>query len=97
MNSKLTIQFNSPEALNAAMTYLVNQTAPFRNSSVTPTVGLDVNTNEAYANTEQGPSQVTFPSETWANRAFEEITAKFNRPNNSTHDQPYIASRITNA
>ena len=97
MNSKLTIQFNSKEALNAAMTYLVNQTAVFRNSSVTPTVGLDVNTGESYVGTETGPHQVTFPSETWANRAFEELTAQFNLPNNSTHDKPYIASRITNA
>jgi len=31
---KLRIQFNNKAALNAAETYLINQNAPFRNSSI---------------------------------------------------------------
>ena len=42
----LTIRFNNKAALNAATTYLTNQTAPFRNSSVSITAGVDVNTGE---------------------------------------------------
>jgi hypothetical protein len=80
----LTIRFNNKAALNAAQTYLVNQTAPFRNSSVSNTVGVDVNTEEKFASDLEETFEVTLPTETWANRAERELTALFADPNNST-------------
>ena len=80
----LTIRFNNKAALNAATTYLVNQTAPFRNSSVSNTVGVDVNTEEKFASDLEETFEVTLPTETWANRAERELTALFADPNLST-------------
>ena len=80
----LTIRFNNKAALNAATTYLTNQTAPFRNSSVSNTVGLDVNTEEKFASTGEETFEVTLPTENWANRAERELTALFADPNLST-------------
>ena len=80
----LTIRFNNKAALNAATTYLTNQTAPFRNSSVSNTVGLDVNTEEKFASNLEETFEVTLPTETWANRAERELTALFSDPNLST-------------
>lgn len=80
----LTIRFNNKAALDAAQTYLVNQTAPFRNSSVSNTVGVDVNTEEKFASDLEETFEVTLPTETWANRAERELTALFADPNLST-------------
>jgi len=80
----LTIRFNNKAALNAATTYLVNQTAPFRNSSVSNTKGVDVNTEEKFASTGEETFEVTLPTETWANRAESELTTLFSDPNLST-------------
>lgn len=80
----LTIRFNNKAALNAATTYLVNQTAPFRNSSVSNTKGVDVNTEESFASTGEETFEVTLPTETWANRAERELTTLFADPNLST-------------
>ncbi len=80
----LTIRFNNKAALNAAKTYLVNQTAPFRNSSVSNTKGVDVNTEEKFASDLEETFEVTLPTETWANRAERELTALFADPNLST-------------
>ena len=80
----LTIRFNNKAALNAATTYLTNQTAPFRNSSVSNTVGVDVNTEEKFSSTGEETFEVTLPTETWANRAERELTALFSDPNLST-------------
>ena len=80
----LTIRFNNKAALNAAQTYLVNQTSPFRNSSVSNTVGVDVNTEEKFASDLEETFEVTLPTETWANRAERELTALFSDPNLST-------------
>lgn len=80
----LTIRFNNKAALDAAQTYLVNQTAPFRNSSVSNTVGVDVNTEEKFASDLEETFEVTLPTETWANRAERELTALFSDPNLST-------------
>ena len=80
----LTIRFNNKAALNAATTYLTNQTAPFRNSSVSNTVGVDVNTEEKFASNLEETFEVTLPTETWANRAERELTALFSDPNLST-------------
>ena len=80
----LTIRFNNKAALNAATTYLTNQTAPFRNSSVSNTAGLDVNTEEKFASTGEETFEVTLPTENWANRAERELTALFADPNLST-------------
>ena len=80
----LTIRFNNKAALNAATTYLTNQTAPFRNSSVSNTVGVDVNTEEKFASKGEETFEVTLATETWANRAERELTALFADPNLST-------------
>jgi hypothetical protein len=80
----LTIRFNNKAALNAAKTYLVNQTAPFRNSSVSVTAGVDVNTGEKVFEYPEETFEVTLPTETWANRAERELTALFADPNLST-------------
>ena len=80
----LTIRFNNKAALNAATTYLTNQTAPFRNSSVSNTVGVDVNTEEKFASDLEETLEVTLPTENWANRAERELTALFADPNLST-------------
>jgi len=80
----LTIRFNNKAALNAAQTYLVNQTAPFRNSSVSNTVGVDVNTEEKFASDLEETFEITLPTETWANRAERELTTLFADPNLST-------------
>ena len=81
---KLTIRFNNKAALNAATTYLVNQTAPFRNSSVSNTKGVDVNTEEKFASDLEETFEITLPTETWANRAERELTTLFADPNLST-------------
>ena len=80
----LTIRFNNKAALNAATTYLTNQTAPFRNSSVSITAGVDVNTGEKVFEHPEETFEVTLPTETWANRAERELTALFSDPNLST-------------
>lgn len=80
----LTIRFNNKAALDAAQTYLVNQTAPFRNSSVSNTVGVDVNTEESFVSKGEETFEVTLPTETWANRAERELTTLFSDPNLST-------------
>lgn len=80
----LTIRFNNKAALNAATTYLTNQTAPFRNSSVSNTVGVDVNTEEKFASKGEETFEVTLPTENWANRVERELTALFADPNLST-------------
>ncbi len=80
----LTIRFNNKAALDAAQTYLVNQTAPFRNSSVSVTAGVDVNTGEKVFEHPEETFEVTLPTETWANRAERELTALFADPNLST-------------
>ncbi len=80
----LTIRFNNKAALNAAQTYLVNQTAPFRNSSVSNTKGVDVNTEEKFASDLEETFEVTLATETWANRAERELTDLFSDPNLST-------------
>ena len=80
----LTIRFNNKAALNAAQTYLVNQTAPFRNSSVSNTKGVDVNTEEKFASDLEETFEITLPTETWANRAERELTTLFADPNLST-------------
>ena len=80
----LTIRFNNKAALKAAQTYLVNQTAPFRTSAVSNTVGVDVNTEEKFASDLKETFEVTFATETWANRAESELNALFSDPNLST-------------
>jgi len=80
----LTIRFNNKAALNAAKTYLVNQTAPFRNSSISVTAGVDVNTGEKVFEHPEETFEVTFATETWANRAESELTTFFSDPNLST-------------
>ena len=83
----LTIRFNNKAALNAAKTYLVNQTAPFRNSSTSPTKGVDVNTGEKFESRrhqDDNINAVTFATQKWADRAERELTALFADPNNST-------------
>ena len=80
----LTIRFNNKAALNAACTYLVNQTAPFRNSSISVTAGVDVNTGEKVFEHPEETFEVTFATETWANRAERELTTFFSDPNLST-------------
>lgn len=80
----LTIRFNNKAALNAATTYLTNQNAPFRNSSVSKTVGVDVNTEEAVFENHEPTYEVTLHTENWANRAERELTTLFADPNLST-------------
>jgi len=80
----LTIRFNNKAALNAACTYLVNQTAPFRNSSISITAGVDVNTGEKVFEHPEETFEVTFATETWANRAESELNTFFSDPNLST-------------
>jgi len=80
----LTIRFNNKAALNAACTYLVNQTAPFRNSSISVTAGVDVNTGEKVFEHPEETFEVTFATETWANRAESELNTFFSDPNLST-------------
>ncbi len=89
----LTLTFNSREAVECARTFLTNQNAPYRNSSVTQTVGLDVNTGEQYSNTPKETFTVTFSSQHWANRAETELRSYFNEPNRSTHSEPYVLTR----
>ena len=89
----LTLTFNSKETVECARTFLTNQNAPYRNSSVTPTVGLDVNRGEQYSNNPEETYSVTFSSQHWANRAETELLNYFNTPNKSTHDEPYVLHR----
>lgn len=89
----LTIKFNSKAAVECARTFLTNQNAPYRNSSVTQTVGLDVNVEEQYSNTPEETFEVTFFTQHWANRAEEELQTYFNTPNKSTHNEPYLLFR----
>ncbi len=88
----LTIRFNNKAALNAAQTYLVNQTAPFRNSSVSNTKGVDVNTGEKFASNLEETFEVTLPTQKWADRAERELIALFADPNNSTCGE-YVVHR----
>lgn len=83
----LTIRFNNKAALDAAKTYLVNQSAPFRNSSVSVTAGVDVNTGEKVFEHPKETFEVTLPTEVWANRAERELTALFSNPNLSTRGE----------
>ena len=80
----LTIRFNNKAALNAATTYLVNQNAPFRNSSVSVTAGVDVNTGEKVFEYPKETFEVTFATQRWADRAEGELTTLFADPNLST-------------
>ena len=89
----LTLTFNSKETVECARTFLTNQNAPYRNSSVTQTVGLDVNTGEQYSNTPEETYSVTFSSQHWANRAETELRTYFNTPNKSTHNEAYLLHR----
>ncbi len=88
----LTIRFNNAAALKAATTYLTNQTAPFRNSSVSNTVGVDVNTEEKFASDLEETFEVTLPTQKWADRAERELTTLFADPNSSTCGE-YVAHR----
>ena len=77
----LTITFNSKATADCARTFLTNQNAPYRNSSVTvPEKG-----EETYS--------VTFYTSYWANRAESEIRNYFDTPNKSTHNEPYVLTR----
>ena len=83
----LTIRFNNKAAAEAARTYLTNQTAPFRNSSVTNTVGVDVNTEEKFASDLEETFEVTLPTQQWADRAERELKVLFSDPNLSTEGE----------
>ena len=74
----LTITFNSKETGECARTFLTNQNAPYRNSSIED--------EETYS--------VTFSSQHWANRAEKELLNYFNTPNKSTNDEPYVLHRV---
>jgi hypothetical protein len=76
MNS-LTITFNSKETVKCARTFLTNQNAPYRNSSIED--------EETYS--------VTFYTSHWANRAETELRTYFDTPNKSTHNEAYILYR----
>ena len=77
----LTITFNSKETGECARTFLTNQNAPYRNSSITnPADG-----EETYS--------VTFYTSHWANRAETELRTYFDTPNKSTHNEAYILYR----
>lgn len=77
----LTITFNSKETGKCARTFLTNQNAPYRNSSITnPKEG-----EETYS--------VTFFTTHWANRAETELQTYFDTPNKSTHTEAYTLSR----
>jgi len=73
----LTITFNSKETGKCARTFLTNQNAPYRNSSIED--------EETYS--------VTFSSQHWANRAETELRTYFNNANKSTHNEAYILYR----
>ena len=73
----LTIKFNSKETVACACTYLTNEAAPYRNSSIM----------------DEGTYSVSFFTEYWANRAEKELQAYFNTPNKSTHTEPYTLTR----
>lgn len=88
----LTITFNSKEAAECARTFLTNQNAPYRNSSTSPTKGVDVNTGEKFESRRHQDDEiysVTFSSSHWANRAEKELEQYFNTPNKSTHTEEY--------
>lgn len=74
---KLKLNFGNKAALDAAVTYLVNQNAPFRNASVSVTAGVDVNTGEKVFEHPKEVFQVEFFTETWTNRAEREIKTLF--------------------
>ena len=73
----LTITFNSKKTGECARTFLTNQNAPYRNTSIED--------EETYS--------VTFSSQHWANRAETELRTYFNNPNKSTHNEAYILYR----
>ena len=73
----LTITFNSKETGKCARTFLTNQNAPYRNSSIE----------------DEDTYSVTFSSQHWANRAEKELLTYFDNPNKSTHDEPYVLHR----
>ena len=73
----LTITFNSKETGECARTFLTNQNAPYRNTSIED--------EETYS--------VTFSSQHWANRAEKELLTYFNNPLKSTHSEPYVLYR----
>ncbi len=73
----LTITFNSKKTGECARTFLTNQNAPYRNTSIED--------EETYS--------VTFSSQHWANRAEKELLTYFDRPNKSTHSEPYVLYR----
>jgi hypothetical protein len=93
----LTITFNSKAAADCARTFLTNQNAPYRNSSVTPTKGLNVTNGLAYeSEVTEFPAEtheVTFYTNHWANRAETELQTYFNTPNKSTHHESYLLFR----
>ena len=73
----LTITFNSKKTGECARTFLTNQNAPYRNTSIED--------EETYS--------VTFSSQHWANRAEKELLTYFNNPLKSTHSEPYVLYR----
>jgi hypothetical protein len=73
----LTITFNSKKTGECARTFLTNQNAPYRNTSIED--------EETYS--------VTFSSQHWANRAEKELLTYFNNPLKSTHNEPYVLYR----
>ena len=73
----LTITFNSKKTGECARTFLTNQNAPYRNTSIED--------EETYS--------VTFSSQHWANRAEKELLTYFDSPNKSTHSEPYVLYR----
>ena len=73
----LTITFNSKKTGECARTFLTNQNAPYRNTSIED--------EETYS--------VTFSSQHWANRAEKELLTYFDNPLKSTHSEPYVLYR----
>ena len=73
----LTLTFNSKKTGECARTFLTNQNAPYRNTSIED--------EETYS--------VTFSSQHWANRAEKELLTYFNNPLKSTHNEPYVLYR----
>ena len=73
----LTITFNSKKTGECARTFLTNQNAPYRNTSIED--------EETYS--------VTFSSQHWANRAEKELLTYFDNPLKSTHNEPYVLYR----
>ena len=91
---KLNLKFNRKEALDAALTFLLTQNAPVRNSSVSNTKGVDVNTNESFDDKVESTYQITFPSEMHCNRAEAQLTELFSSDNNLTFTGGATVERV---